>query len=135
MGAWGSKAFENDGACDFLDHLAGAGADALASVLTGIAAMDRGEYLDVDDATAGVAAAELVAAAHGAGDDRLSPAATRWIVAFRDEAKGIGASVALRAVERIYGASELRDLWSEGSDTSEWHDHMRELSRRLEALE
>ncbi|NOU29023.1 MAG: DUF4259 domain-containing protein [Polyangiaceae bacterium] len=115
--------------------MAGAGADALASVLTGIAALDRGEYLDVDDATAGVAAAELVAAAHGTGDDRLSPAAKRWLGAAREEAKAVSPTVALRAVERIYAASELRDLWSEGSDTSEWHDHMRELSRRLEALE
>lgn len=135
MGAWGSKAFENDGACDFLDDLAGGGTDALASVLTGIAAMAPGEYLDVDDATAGVAAAELVAAAHGAGDDRLSPAAKRWLGAARDEAKALSPATALRAVERIYAASELRDLWSEGSGTSEWHDHMRELSRRLEALE
>jgi hypothetical protein len=135
MGAWGSKAFENDGACDFLDELSGGGADTLASVLARIAHMESGEDLDVDDATAGVAAAELVAAAHGAGDDRLSPAARRWIVTFRDEARGIDASVALRAVERIYAASELRALWSEGSGTSEWHDHMRELSRRLEALE
>ncbi len=135
MGAWGSKAFENDGACDFLDDLLGSGEGALAAVLSGIAAMDRGAYLDVDDATAGVAAAELVAAAHGGGDDRLSPAAKRWLVTSRDEAKAVGAGVALRAVERIYAASELRDLWSEGGGTSEWHDQMRELSRRLEALE
>ncbi len=134
MGAWGSKAFENDGACDFLGELPDGDGSALASPLEAIAGMARDEYLDVDDATAGVAAAELVAAAHGAGDDRLSRSAKRWLGASREEAKAVSPTVALRAVERIYAASELRDLWSEGSGTTEWHDHMRELSRRLEAL-
>ena len=63
MGAWGSKAFENDGACDFLGGLAEGDGGALQRSLEAIATMDRDAYLDVDDATAGVAAAELVAAA------------------------------------------------------------------------
>lgn len=134
MGAWGSKAFENDGACDFLGGLAEGDGGALQRSLEAIATMDRDAYLDVDDATAGVAAAELVAAAHGAGDDRLSRPAKRWLDGARAEAKAVSPATALRAVERIYASSELRDLWSEGNSTSEWHDHMRELSRRLEAL-
>lgn len=131
MGAWGHKTFENDGACDFLDTLQGVGADAIDVALQGVVRRAADDYLDVDDATAAIAAAEVVAAAHGAGDDRLSKYARKWLLEFRVHARRIPLSLALRAVERVYAASELRDLWDDGGADSIWHADVRVLAERL----
>lgn len=131
MGAWGHKTFENDGACDFLDTLQGAGPDALAIALQRVVNLPPDAYLDVDDATAAIAAAELVAAAHGGGDDRLPKRARAWLFASRIEARRVTTQLAHQAVTRVYTTSELRDLWDDGTADSIWHHDIRALLARL----
>ena len=97
--------------------------------------MDEPEdaYLEVDECSAALAAAELVAAALGRGDDRLSKDAAVWLKGHREEVRKIGAARARAAVERVYESSELRELWDENGDDTAWHVEVRDLLKRLAA--
>ena len=90
-------------------------------------------YLEVDECSAALAAAELVAAALGRGDDRLSKDAAAWLKGHREDVRKIGAARARAAVERVYESSELRELWDENGDDTAWHVEVRELLKRLAA--
>ncbi|WP_430335148.1 DUF4259 domain-containing protein [Rhodococcus sp. ACT016] len=119
MGTWGSGPFENDGA-----------GDLLAALRAGDFEIDDfcghvdEEYLEVDDAQAAIALAEVVAAAHG-----LRPAS--------QELDGIDVAVyvgsltpeqrawILTTLERAIAdsdTSELHELWAENGpeDLEEW---------------
>lgn len=131
MGAWGHRSFENDSALDWLGELVDGDAEALAEILEAVGGAGDDEYVDVDAASAALAAAELVAAALGKGGDRLNEEAGRWLEAHRDAALEVGAAAARRAVERVVRRSELRELWDESGDASAWHADVRELLHRL----
>jgi hypothetical protein len=131
MGAWGHKSFENDSALDWLGDLADGESSLVGEALDAITHADEDAYLEVDEATAALAAAELVAAGLGKGDDRLNEDAAAWLEQHRPVAQGIGATRARKAVERVYKASELRELWDENGEDTEWHADVRELLARL----
>ncbi len=131
MGAWGHKTFENDSALDWLGDLADEDASLIGDALDAIVGADEGTYIEVDQATAALAAAEFVASASGKGDDRLTHDAAAWLFDNRDAVRQIGAARAQRAVARVYESSELRELWDESGDDTAWHADVRELLRRL----
>jgi len=131
MGAWGHKSFENDSALDWLGDLADGEKSLVGEALDAVTSADEDDYLEVDEASAALAAAELVAAALGKGDDRLNEDAAAWLEEHRAVAQGIGAARARKAVERVYKASELRELWDENGEDTEWHADVRELLARL----
>lgn len=131
MGAWGHGSFDNDAAADWFADLADGDVDQLGETLDAIAGADDETYLEVDEASAAIAGAELVAAALGKGDDRLSPDALTWLARHRRAVAAIGAPRARAAVERVWEASELRELWDENGDDSPWHAGVQELLRRL----
>ncbi|XXT17977.1 DUF4259 domain-containing protein [Sorangium sp. So ce429] len=130
MGAWGYGSFENDSALDWL-HEVEAEPALVGAALDGVATADDQAYLEVDECSAALAAAELVAAALGRGDDRLNDDAAAWLQDHRDEIRGVGAARARRAVERVAQGSELRELWDENGADTEWHAGVRELLKRL----
>lgn len=120
MGAWGEKAFQNDSALDWVADLEEEGVGALHEILERVADSSHDEYLDVDDASAAIAAAEIVAATvHGQG--RLNHDAQAWL---RENDSALGddeMDLARRAVERVLGpSSELRELWDEGGADNDW---------------
>lgn len=131
MGAWGHGSFENDSALDWLGQLSEGEPSTVRETLENTVVASG--YIDVDDASAALAAAELVAAAHGKGDDRLSKKAARWLTANRAQLAAIDAELARRAVERVFASSELRELWDEAGEDSGWQAGVRELIRRLTA--
>jgi hypothetical protein len=92
---------------------------------------DGDEYIDIDEASAALAAAEFVAAALGKGDDRLSRSAASWLEQHRDKIAEVGAPLARAATQRVFENSELRELWDENGADNEWHADVRELIRRL----
>lgn len=130
MGTWGSGPFENDGAGDLLAALRAGDFDI--DDYTGH--VDE-EYLEVDDAQAAIALAEVVAVADGlrpappqldgidaaAYAGSLTPEQRAWIVATL--ARAIADS----------DSSELHELWAENGpdDLEEWRAPV--LSR-LESL-
>jgi hypothetical protein len=59
MGAWGEKAFQNDSALDWLAEFEGRGVVMLRKTLSRVADVPVDDYLDVDDGTCSIAAAEI----------------------------------------------------------------------------
>ena len=133
MGAWGHESFANDSALDWLSALVHGGPALLAEALDRVGSAAADEYLEVDESSAALAAAELVAAALGGGEDRLAQEALAWLKDHVHAARAIGAERARRAVERVFRDSELRELWEENGEQTEWHAEVRELLERLVA--
>jgi len=129
MGAWGHDSFENDSAMDWLGELVGGDPSMVREALENVVVASG--HIDVDDGSVALAAAELVAGAHGKGYDRLSKRAARWLEANRIQLAAIDVELARRAVERVLASSELRSLWDEAGDDSGWQPAVRELIRRL----
>lgn len=132
MGAWGHGTFDNDSAHDWLFELEGEGADKLGEALDAVADASDDTYLEVDECSAALAGAEIVAAAHGRGDDRLIEEAAAWLATNRDAAREIALDRARRAVARVYERSELRELWDENGEDTAWHADVRALLGRLD---
>lgn len=133
MGAWGHGTFENDTALDWLGDLREGAPSLVEDALIAVAEAGADQYLDADECCAALAAAELVAAARGKGEDRLSKGAGTWFAEHRATVAVVEMDLARRAVERVSGASELRELWDENGADTEWHANVRELLRRLSA--
>ncbi len=127
MGTWGSGPFENDAASDLLLELGESDvpADAVAALLEGIATMERGEYLDVDDGQACVAVAELIALAFGPG---TRPKQVAPLIAALETDPSL-VQRALEALPRVLDKrnSELAQLWPQ-------LDHLDALYERLVEL-
>lgn len=133
MGAWGHGTFENDAALDWLGNLSEGTPSLVGDSLSAVAEAGEDQYLDADECCAVLAAADLVAAARGKGEDRLSQGARTWLAEHRATVAAVEIDLARRAVERVSGASELRELWDENGADTEWHADVRELLRRLSA--
>lgn len=127
MGAWGEKAFQNDSALDWVADLEEGGIDLLRDVLERVSSAGEGEYLDVDDGSATVAAAEIVAATvHGLA--RLNHDAQAWLREHDAEIGDAEMGLARRAVARVLGeSSELRELWDEGGVDNDWRKDVHAL--------
>jgi hypothetical protein len=132
MGAWGEKAFENDSALDWLAEFEDEGATAVREILKRVAGAKASEYVEADDGSAAIAAAEIVAASLAKGTDRVTAEITAWIGANPDAFVAKDLLVARQAVERVCGkSSELNELWSENGADSDWHKDVRALLTRL----
>ena len=132
MGSWGHKTFDNDSAWDWFGDLTQSNeASLVGDALDVVANAAEDNDLEVDEASAALAAAELVAAALDKGDDRLNADAAAWLTIHRAAVREIGAARARKAVARAYESSELRELWDENGEDTEWHRDVRELLTRL----
>jgi uncharacterized protein DUF4259 len=105
----------------------------VVNALRAVADAGSDAYLEADPCSAALAAAELVAAGHGVGDERLDEDALTWLEEHRPAMADADLGLARRAVERVFRASELRELWDENGADTEWHADVRELLRRLGA--
>jgi hypothetical protein len=130
MGAWGTAAFDNDDAMDWVIELENDGIAAVESALR--EALGPGELEMPTDVNA-IAAGEVIAAALG-----------RPVVGLRPEvvalANGLAGSVtpehaarARTAVERVLAGSEVQELWGETDDEDEWRGLVLDLIQRLSA--
>jgi hypothetical protein len=122
MGAWGSKAFQNDSAVDWLNQLRARGIDVLRHTLTRVGQANELHELDVDDGASAIAAAELVAAAFGFGRNRVPPEARAWLDVNQRAFVTTDLPLAKRAVQRVLAPnSELSALWHDGGADNPWH--------------
>ncbi|WP_242393193.1 DUF4259 domain-containing protein [Anaeromyxobacter oryzisoli] len=104
------------------------GLDVVADSLA--AASDvHGDWLEIPDAAAALAAAELVAAARGAPSPLLPAEAIAW--ASRTPGLAALASRARTACEAVRRDSELRDRWAESGAVAAWDAAVVALARRL----
>lgn len=139
MGTWGSGAFDNDAALDFLDSLGSATeppAQSIADTLHAVTQAPSGEYIDVDAGSMAWAAAELLALASSPGDTHARRADVRKIAASLTPTRA-ARSLALEALTRIADrtTSELAALWHEGDEGTGFDATLAQLRERLEAAD
>ena len=127
MGAWGAGPFENDSALDFVYEV-----QSPHVLVKAFAAADTG-YIDVDDASAIVVAAECVAALKGFPHPDLPEDLAAQIAGFAEpDAETI--ALARASLAAVMKDSELIELWDEGEpneDSKRFHAEMTALADRL----
>jgi hypothetical protein len=139
MGAWGTGAFENDNAMDWLHHLEESkGTELLQQVFEKIENSVRsGEHLETRDGEVGQAAGEVVAAMLNRPGTELARRATAWIASGRATADANLVALAANAVQHVlnYEDSELKQLWErmDNEDAASWKARMKDLLQRLRA--
>lgn len=136
MGAWGTGSFDNDDALDWLADLERNGPAFLEQTLdvkSGSLGLAFLGYIDAPEASAALAAAEMVAAAQGRPPANWPPQAAQWLAAHRaalnpERLRG----KALDAIAAVRKKSELRDLWVESEKfLPQWLAGLKDLERRL----
>jgi hypothetical protein len=130
MRAWGPGSFENDDALDWLGELAASDDGAGALFWAFEAVVDGVGYAEAAEASAALAAAEMVAALHGRPAAELPEDAAAWIRANAGAVSDEALPLARAAVERVRRSSELRDLWDE-ADPAPWYAAVNDLLERL----
>jgi hypothetical protein len=136
MGAWSHESFGNDDACDWAGDLQEG--DDLAPVDAAFDAVLAvgDDYLEAPEASAAIAAAEVVARLQGhfGVRDAYSESLDQWI-----ERLGIAPPPALAAkarqvLDRILAEpSELLELWEESGEPGEWRAAVVDLKGRIAA--
>jgi len=131
MGAWGHGSFENDSALDWTENsFKRGGAAAVDAALRHAAESAEDAYLDVDEASAAVAAAEFVAAARDGDLSKLDSLQNDFAAHRQSLTSPHLVALARQALERVLRNSELQELWGEGQDKS-WLNEMSNLLTRL----
>lgn len=134
MGAWGVGALDNDTACDWADELAQA--NDLSRVEGALdAVLAEEEFLDSDVASEALAACEVIARLLGGCGVRnaYTESIDTWTRAHPQVPPPELIARAHAAIDRILAEdSELRELWQETGDPSEWLDAVAELRGRLQ---
>ena len=130
MGAWGTGAFDNDGAQDWVGELEDGGITAIESALDdAIRSSDLSAPTDVE----AIAAAEVVAAAIGRPLPGLSEDIAALVVHLAPSVTPEHTARARTAVQRVLNASELAELWEETDDADTWRGLVEDLIERLTA--
>lgn len=131
MGAWGSGVFENDDASDWVWELEDdTDGGVLTDALRLVADAPEDEYVEAPESCNALAAAEIVATAHGRPGASLPTEASAWITANSHLVDERMVALARSAVERVGADSELKELWDEAADPS-WATTVAELLARL----
>ena len=129
MGAWDEKNFGNDSAMDWVNEFEENPAiELLIDTLQEL--VDADDYIDMDIASEGLAAAEIVAALKGKSSTDLPETISLLIekISFID---GLD-TLAIKAVNKAKSEnSELMGLWSEGEDGDKWITIQNDLIERL----
>ena len=130
MGTWGYFNFDNDSAADFAENFRENPNEALLYEALTTAAEEE-DYLEADEASEALAAAEIVAAMMGkpAADfpPGLIPAIMNLNAAENEELHELAAE----AVEAVVKSSELQELWAESPDAAKWQELQQNLLERL----
>lgn len=132
MAAWGYKSFENDAAADWVYAFEADGPDAIGEALDRVLTLEDDDYLEASEASAAIAAAEVVAAAKTRDVSRLSDSAKAAVEA-QTAARNAAhfSATALSAMERVMATSELKDNWDESENAAAWKAEMEGLMERL----
>ncbi|WP_420382458.1 DUF4259 domain-containing protein [Novosphingobium sp.] len=127
MGAWGFQFDENDDAADWLaDFVDAPSWEAVDHAL----AMTGSGYVEAPDASAALAAAEIVAAGLAKASPKLEIRMTEW--ASKNASDAVPRRQhAIDAVKRVRDDSELNELWQEADEYTDWQASVNETLSRL----
>jgi hypothetical protein len=128
MGTWGTAAFDNDDASDWVYELEKHGIAAIDLALSNaMAATDLSTPDDVD----AIAAGEVVAAALGQPAPDLRADILALAAGLAGQVTSEHAVRARAVAERVLTRSEVGDLWAETGDEAEWRGSVDDLISRL----
>ncbi|MET3496425.1 DUF4259 domain-containing protein [Variovorax boronicumulans] len=129
-GAWGEGPFDNDDAMDWLSECAKP--SGRTAITRAIEAALRPGYLDAEDGSIAVAAAQVIASADGKGPKVPGPQATACFAKANEPEVRALAPRARQALARVADrkSSELAQLWAEGKPSG-WDSRIGELRARL----
>ncbi len=131
MGSWGINIFDDDDALDWIYELEQADdLSLIEETLLAVTEQDN-EYLERPEASRALAAAEVLAALNGAGDDQLSLEGKNWAAHQKLKNHEL-IELGLRAILRIKTNSELQDVWVDSRDSEAWFRQIENLETRLE---
>jgi hypothetical protein len=130
MGAWGTAAFDNDDASDWVYDLEKRGMEAIEAA---IADVEGATDLEMPTDANAIAAGEVVAAGLGRPVDGLRDDILALAKTIRPDLTPELASRARRAVQRVLARSELAELWDETAQGGEWRRSVDDLVVRLTA--
>jgi Domain of unknown function (DUF4259) len=128
MGAWGTAAFDNDDASDWVYELEKSG---LAAVEAAIADALRATDLETPVDTNAIAAGEVVAAALGRPAATLPDDVQDVVERLAGMVTAEHARRARAAVEGVLESSELAELWAESDEEAAWRSGVEDLLVRL----
>jgi hypothetical protein len=128
MGAWGTAAFDNDDASDWVYDLEKRGMEAIEEALADV---EGSTDLEMPTDAKGIAAGEVVAAALGRPVAGLREDIADLATAVAGDIPPDIASRARAAVQRVIARSELAELWDESGEGAEWRRSVDDLVRRL----
>lgn len=128
MGAWGTAAFDNDDASDWVYELEKSG---LAAVEAAIADALRATDLEAPVDTNAIAAGEVVAAALGRPAATLPDDVQDVVERLAGMVTAEHARRARAAVEGVLESSELAELWAESDEEAAWRGGVEDLLARL----
>jgi hypothetical protein len=129
MGAWSIEHFDNDAALDWLyDFSMDPSVQALEDTFKAVA--DTEDYIESDDGSAVLAAAEVIAAAKGKKSTAY-PEDTEVFSRLKISPELIAR--ALQAIDIVsrQDNSELKELWQESDEYEDWQKAVDELKERL----
>jgi hypothetical protein len=133
VGAWGAGTFENDDAMDWVYELAETDDDTLlVESLHAAARHPKDEYLEVPICARALAAAEVVAALTDGIDSVLPDEAREWVRGYTHVIDRRHVPLALQAIGRIRGDSELKGLWDDSDDEGAWYAVLTQLESRMQ---
>jgi hypothetical protein len=130
MGAFGTKNFQNDPAMDFKEEfVTNPSLETVENALLLNDYEEGEEYLEVDEACAALAAAEIVAAILGKPSADFPSNLQKTIHPISSNTKL--QKLARKIVKQIAKESELQKLWAEGDKLDEWLAVQKDLLNRL----
>ncbi len=134
MGAWATDSFSNDDAADWFGDLEAQGDFSTVEAALD-AVIDCGEdYLEAPDGAAGLAAAEVVAAAFGRAGEaaKTHEGLMSWLAGSNVPPSPDVIPKAIAAVDRVVTEpSELMELWQDSDDYEAWQADVADLKARL----
>ena len=128
MGAWGTAAFDNDDASDWVYDLEKRGIAAIESALTDA---EGSGPLEMPTDVNAIAAGEVIAAALGRSATGLREDILSLTRVLRDHVTSDHAERARIVAERILADSEVADLWAETDENEEWRATVDDMISRL----
>ena len=129
MGAWGPGPFENDAALDFIYEI-----QSSTDLVRAFEQADS-DYVEVDEGSAIIVAAECVAALCGSPRPDLPEELANQIAGFPKPGPNLLA-LARQSLAAVRTDSELAELWDEGEASeasTRFHAEMAGLAERLDA--
>lgn len=131
MGAWGIKNFENDSALDWVgEFVDNADPEFISETLIDV--IENDDYIEVDEGSYALAAAEIVAAWNKKKSSDYPEEGMEEIEKIQVNNLSELKTLSLKAIEKVKTNSELKELWEETDEFSEWQALLDDLGKRLE---